>query len=102
METNIIMMTPLSPFKFLWKHIITIISNNLIIYLLSSVSWEFLKEIINCTIHFQPELGSTEKPTEIFHIMEHFCLGRRRLHLFAVDDTLRPGNISIIFFQYLY
>ena len=32
METNIIMMTPLSPFKFLWKHIITIISNNLIIY----------------------------------------------------------------------
>ena len=44
---------------------------------------------------FQPPLGSTEKPTEIFHIMEHFCLGRRRLHLFGSDDTLRPGNINL-------
>ena len=34
--------------------------------------------------------GSREKPTEIFHIIEHFCLGRRRLHLFGRDATLRP------------
>lgn len=39
----------------------------------------------------QPELGSIEKPEEIFHIMEHFCLGRRRLHLFGNDSTIRPG-----------
>lgn len=34
---------------------------------------------------------STEKPEEIFNIIENFCLGRRRLHLFASDTTLRPG-----------
>ncbi|VEL24292.1 unnamed protein product, partial [Protopolystoma xenopodis] len=33
--------------------------------------------------------GSREKPTEIFHIIEHFCLGRRRLHIFGRDSTLR-------------
>ena len=39
----------------------------------------------------QAEYGSVKKPEEIFHIMEHFCLGRRRLHLFGSDDTIRPG-----------
>ncbi len=33
--------------------------------------------------------GARDKPTEIFHIIEHFCLGRRRLHLFGRDSTLR-------------
>ena len=33
-----------------------------------------------------------EKPEEIFHIIEHFCLGRRRLHLFGTDNTIRPGE----------
>ena len=33
-----------------------------------------------------------EKPEEIFHIIEHFCLGRRRLHLFGTDNTIRPGK----------
>jgi hypothetical protein len=23
---------------------------------------------------------------------EHFCLGRRRLHVFGRDDTIRPGE----------
>ena len=40
----------------------------------------------------KPELGSTEKPEEIFHIIEHFCLGRRRLHLFSNDSAIRPGE----------
>ena len=40
----------------------------------------------------QPEFGSQEKPEEIFHIIEHFCLGRRRLHVFGNDSTLRPGK----------
>ena len=39
----------------------------------------------------QHELGDTEKPDEIFDIIEHFCLGRRRLHLFGTDVTIRPG-----------
>ena len=33
---------------------------------------------IDLIISEDPEFGSTEKPIEIFHIMEHFCLGRRR------------------------
>eukprot|EP00731_Ephydatia_muelleri_P025853 Em0017g936a len=43
----------------------------------------------------EPELGSIEKPEEIFHIMEHFCLGRRRLHLFGNDSTIRPGWLTL-------
>lgn len=33
--------------------------------------------------------AAKDKPTEIFHIIEHFCQGRRRLHLFGRDSTLR-------------
>lgn len=32
---------------------------------------------------------------EIFHIIEHFCLGRRRLHIFGKDSTIRPGWLTI-------
>ena len=39
--------------------------------------------------------GSAEKPIEIFHIIEHFCLGRRRLHLFGKDTTVRPGWLTV-------
>ena len=39
--------------------------------------------------------GSDEKPLEIFHIIEHFCLGRRRLHLFGKDTTTRHGWLTI-------
>ena len=31
----------------------------------------------------EEEKPNDEKPEEIFHIIEHFCLGRRRLHLFG-------------------
>ncbi|KAJ8023053.1 N6-adenosine-methyltransferase non-catalytic subunit [Holothuria leucospilota] len=43
----------------------------------------------------EPEQGNLEKPEEIFHIMEHFCLGRRRLHIFGQDHTVRPGWLTI-------
>lgn len=36
-----------------------------------------------------------EKPIEIFHIIEHFCLGRRRLHLFGRDSTIRAGWLTV-------
>jgi len=32
---------------------------------------------------------------EIVLIAEHFCLGRRRMHLFGRDDTLRPGWLTV-------
>lgn len=40
--------------------------------------------------------GGRDKPTEIFHIIEHFCLGRRRLHLFGRDSTLRAVSVPIL------
>ncbi|PIK49806.1 putative methyltransferase-like protein 14-like [Apostichopus japonicus] len=43
----------------------------------------------------EPPQGSLDKPEEIFHIMEHFCLGRRRLHVFGEDHTVRPGWLSV-------
>jgi mRNA (2'-O-methyladenosine-N6-)-methyltransferase len=41
------------------------------------------------------EFGNTSKPEEIFHIIEHFCLGKRRLHLFGNDTTVRPGWLTL-------
>ena len=43
----------------------------------------------------EPPLGSTEKPVELYHIIEHFCLGRRRLELFGRDHNIRPGWVTL-------
>ncbi|KAK3911779.1 N6-adenosine-methyltransferase non-catalytic subunit [Frankliniella fusca] len=50
---------------------------------------------IDLIISEETEYGSLEKPVEIFHIIEHFCLGRRRLHVFGRDSTIRPGWLTI-------
>ncbi|PSN50207.1 N6-adenosine-methyltransferase subunit METTL14 [Blattella germanica] len=50
---------------------------------------------IDLIISEEPEYGSLEKPVEIFHIIEHFCLGRRRLHVFGRDSTIRPGWLTV-------
>ena len=50
---------------------------------------------IDLVIAEEEPWGSAEKPVEIFHIMEHFCLGRRRLHVFGKDTTVRPGWLTI-------
>ncbi|CAL8465627.1 g5163 [Coccomyxa elongata] len=39
--------------------------------------------------------GSTRKPEEMYSIIEHFCLGRRRLELFGEDHNIRPGWVTI-------
>ena len=31
----------------------------------------------------------------MFRIIEHFCLGNRRLHIFGRDTTIRPGWLTI-------
>lgn len=49
---------------------------------------------IDLIISEEEEFGNVEKPIEIFHIIEHFCLGRRRLHLFGRDSTIRPGWLT--------
>ena len=50
---------------------------------------------IDLIIDEETAYGSKEKPVEIFHIIEHFCLGRRRLHIFGRDSTIRPGWLTI-------
>ncbi|KAM7354265.1 methyltransferase like 14 [Cochliomyia hominivorax] len=50
---------------------------------------------IDLIISEEDEFGSFEKPIEIFHIIEHFCLGRRRLHLFGRDSSIRPGWLTV-------
>lgn len=50
---------------------------------------------IDLIIAEEPEYGSKDKPVEIFHMIEHFCLGRRRLHIFGRDSTIRPGWLSL-------
>ncbi|KAJ1568954.1 N6-adenosine-methyltransferase subunit mettl14 [Nowakowskiella sp. JEL0078] len=43
----------------------------------------------------EPMFGSLEKPEELYHIIEHFCLGRRRLELFGEDHNIRPGWLTL-------
>ncbi|CAH7666317.1 MT-A70-domain-containing protein [Phakopsora pachyrhizi] len=35
------------------------------------------------------------KPTELYHLIENFCLGRRRIELFGSKKSLRPGWLTI-------
>jgi mRNA (2'-O-methyladenosine-N6-)-methyltransferase len=36
-------------------------------------------------------MGSTEKPEEIYSMIERFCLGRRRIELFGETHNIRDG-----------
>lgn len=62
-----------------------------------SVDGDFIHANVDIDLIIEDEepWGSAEKPVEIFHIIEHFCLGRRRLHLFGRDTTVRPGWLTI-------
>ena len=50
---------------------------------------------IDLIIDEEPDPGSLEKPIEMFRIIEHFCLGSRRLQVFGRDTTIRPGWLTI-------
>eukprot|EP00730_Choanoeca_flexa_P007724 TRINITY_DN12383_c0_g1_i8.p1 TRINITY_DN12383_c0_g1~~TRINITY_DN12383_c0_g1_i8.p1 ORF type:complete len:420 (+),score=104.78 TRINITY_DN12383_c0_g1_i8:188-1447(+) len=50
---------------------------------------------IDLIVDEERELGQTDKPDEIFDIMERFCLSRKRLHLFANDNSIRAGWLSL-------
>lgn len=38
--------------------------------------------------------GSTQKPEDMYRIIEHFALGRRRLELFGEDHNIRSGWLT--------
>ncbi|KAG6524331.1 hypothetical protein ZIOFF_014237 [Zingiber officinale] len=41
-----------------------------------------------------PNDGSTKKPEDMYRIIEHFALGRRRLELFGEDHNIRSGWLT--------
>ncbi|KZV37387.1 methyltransferase-like protein 1 [Dorcoceras hygrometricum] len=42
-----------------------------------------------------PPYGSTAKPEDMYRIIEHFALGRRRLELFGGDHNIRSGWLTV-------
>lgn len=46
-------------------------------------------------IQEEESFGSTLKPTELYEIIEHFCLGRRRIELFGCDRNMRDGWLTL-------
>ena len=43
----------------------------------------------------EPEIGNFNKPAELYDIIERFCLGRKKLELFANKNSIRPGWLSV-------
>ncbi len=43
----------------------------------------------------EPVDSNTEKPHELYKIIERFCLGRKRLELFGEDHNIRSGWLTI-------
>ncbi|KAJ6386420.1 hypothetical protein OIU78_016357 [Salix suchowensis] len=42
----------------------------------------------------EPPYGSTQKPEDMYRVIEHFSLGRRRLELFGEDHNIRSGWLT--------
>lgn len=57
---------------------------------------------IDLIISEENKHGSIEKPVEIFHIIEHFCLGKRRYFIITIKLIfvwqLRYFNICCLFY----
>jgi hypothetical protein len=43
----------------------------------------------------EPPQGSTEKPVELYRVIERFCMGRKRIELFGEDRNKRPGWLTL-------
>ncbi|KAF5177879.1 N6-adenosine-methyltransferase non-catalytic subunit [Thalictrum thalictroides] len=43
----------------------------------------------------EPPYGSTRKPDDIYRIIEHFSLGRRRIDLFGDEHNIRSGWLTV-------
>lgn len=50
-----------------------------------SRDWHFIhcNNDTDIIITEEPSYGSLKKPDELYHLIEHFCLGRRRIELFG-------------------
>lgn len=54
---------------------------------------------IDLIITEEPDYGSLEKPSEIFNIIEHFCLGRRRSLNVLTSFTTVFSKQNVFFFH---
>jgi len=43
----------------------------------------------------EPPQGSTEKPVELYRVIERFCMGRKRIELFGEDRNKRYGWLTL-------
>ena len=43
----------------------------------------------------EPPQGSTEKPVELYRVIERFCMGRKRIELFGEDRNKRSGWLTL-------
>ena len=43
----------------------------------------------------EPPQGSTEKPVELYRLIERFCMGRKRIELFGEDRNKRAGWLTL-------
>jgi N6-adenosine-specific RNA methylase IME4 len=50
---------------------------------------------VDTDIIISEELQNAEKPVELYHIIEHFSLGRRRIELFGTEFNIRPGWVTV-------
>merc|ERR1719263_1149860 len=55
----------------------------------------FIHANVDTDVIIADELEGVQKPEELYHIIEHFCLGRRRLELFGTDLNLRRGWLTL-------
>lgn len=60
-----------------------------------STDGDFIHANVDIDLIIEEDKPADEKAVEIFHIIEHFCLGRRRLHIFGRDSTIRPGWVTV-------
>jgi len=51
--------------------------------------------LLNCISLRCKTPGSTQKPEDMYRIIEHFALGRRRLELFGEDHNIRAGWLTV-------
>jgi len=42
-----------------------------------------------------PPYGSTQKPEDIYDLIQRFCMGRKRLELFGTSRNIRPGWVTV-------
>jgi N6-adenosine-specific RNA methylase IME4 len=50
---------------------------------------------IDVIVSESPDIGSTQKPVELYELIERFCIGRRRLELFGSEHNVRHGWLTL-------